>query len=206
MASALSARIWFDRRRDGGGAGSTWTNSVDLYVGDAGSGTLTIRNGGAVSNGYGFIGADPGSTGVATVDGPPHPLLPPSPLPPSSPPPLLPPPLPPSPAGSTWTNSADLHVGYGGTGTLNIRNGGSVSAPTTSIAIQAGSIGTLNIGAAVGQAAVAPGTLSTASVNFGSGIGQLVFNHTGTNYTSPLASPAAAPAREWCASRPARRA
>ena len=84
--------------------------------------------------------------------------------------------------GSTWTNSADLHVGYGGTGTLTIRNGGSVSASTMFIAVQAGSIGTLNIGAAVGQAATAPGTLSAASVNLGSGNGQIVFNHTGANY------------------------
>ena len=73
-------------------------------------------------------------------------------------------------------------VGYLGTGTLTIRNGGSVSASTTSIASQVGSTGTLNIGAAAGQAAVAPGTLSTASVDFGDGIGQIVFNHTATNY------------------------
>ena len=51
-----------------------------------------------------------------------------------------------------------------------------------SIASQAGSTGTLNIGAAAGQAAAAPGTLNTASVNFGDGIGQIVFNHTATNY------------------------
>ena len=69
-----------------------------------------------------------------------------------------------------------------GTGTLTIRNGGSVSASTVFIASQGGSTGTLNIGAAAGQAAAAPGTLSTASVDFGDGIGQIVFNHTGTNY------------------------
>ena len=51
-----------------------------------------------------------------------------------------------------------------------------------SIASQAGSTGTLNIGAAAGQAAVAPGTLNTASVDFGDGTGQIVFNHTATNY------------------------
>ena len=51
------------------------------------------------------------------------------------------------------------------------------------LAVQAGSIGTLNIGAAVGQAATAPGTLSAASVNLGSGNGQIVFNHTSANYT-----------------------
>jgi T5SS/PEP-CTERM-associated repeat protein/autotransporter-associated beta strand protein len=136
------------------GAGSTWTNSSYLFIGYSGSGTLTIRNGGAVSNGYGTLGNASGATGAATVDG----------------------------AGSTWTNSSRLTVGNFGTGTLNIRNGGGVSAPTTSIARQAGSTGTLSIGAAAGQAAAAPGTLSTASVNFGNGIGQIVFNHTATNY------------------------
>ena len=87
-------------------------------------------------------------------------------------------------ANSTWTNSGNLLiVGQNGTGTLAISNGGSVSAPTMFIAVQAGSTGTLNIGAAAGQAAAAPGTLSAASVNLGSGNGQIVFNHTGANYT-----------------------
>jgi len=136
------------------GAGSTWTNSADLYVGATGSGTLTIRNGGEVSNVFGGIGVFSGSTGAVTVDD----------------------------AGSTWTNSSYLYVGYSGTGTLTIRNGGSVSASTVSIANQAGSTGTLNIGAATGQAAAAPGALSTASVDFGNGTGQIVFNHTAANY------------------------
>ena len=90
-----------------------------------------------------------------------------------------------------------------GTGTLTIRNGGSVSASTVSIASQAGSTGTLNIGAAAGQAAVAPGTLNTASVDFGDGTGQIVFNHTATNYVFAPAITSTAPARERCASRPA---
>jgi T5SS/PEP-CTERM-associated repeat protein/autotransporter-associated beta strand protein len=136
------------------GHGSTWTSSADLYVGYAGSGTLTIVNGGTVSNSAGRIGVNSGSTGAATVDG----------------------------AGSTWTSSGALYVGNSGTGTLTIRNGGGVSAPSVSIARLAGSTGTLNIGAAAGQAAAAPGTLNTASVNFGSGTGEIVFNHTATNY------------------------
>ena len=137
------------------GAGSNWTISGNLGMGSQGSGTLTISNGGGVSNVFGTLALQSGSTGTVTVDG----------------------------TGSTWTNSADLHVGYGGTGTLTVRNGGSVSAATMFIAVQNGSVGTLNIGAAVGQAATAPGTLSAASVNFGSGNGQIVFNHTSANYT-----------------------
>ena len=62
------------------GAGSTWTNSGDLYVGNCGSGTLSISNGGSVSNANGYIGYYSGYTGRVTVDG----------------------------AGSTWTNSGHL--------------------------------------------------------------------------------------------------
>ena len=51
------------------------------------------------------------------------------------------------------------------------------------IASQITSIATLNIGAAIGQAAAAPGTVSAASVSLGGGNGQIVFNHTSTNYT-----------------------
>ena len=52
------------------------------YAGGQGSGTLTISNGGTMSNVAGFLGNQSGSTGTATVDG----------------------------AGSTWT-SIDLNVG-----------------------------------------------------------------------------------------------
>ena len=66
-----------------------------------GTGTLTIQNGGTVSNtNIGLIGSNVGSTGTVTVDG----------------------------AGSAWTNSTNLAVGNSGTGTLTIRNGGTVSS------------------------------------------------------------------------------
>jgi T5SS/PEP-CTERM-associated repeat protein len=63
----------------------------------------SISNGGAVSSSNGTIGSLSEGVGVATVDG----------------------------AGSTWTNDDDLRVGYSGTGTLNITNGGLVTAGTT---------------------------------------------------------------------------
>ena len=73
--------------------------AADFYVGHNGNGTLTISNGGTVSNAVGFVGRYSTSTSTATVDG----------------------------AGSSWTNSSDLLVGYAGNGTLTIRNGGAVS-------------------------------------------------------------------------------
>jgi T5SS/PEP-CTERM-associated repeat protein/autotransporter-associated beta strand protein len=134
------------------GANSAWTNSGSLNVD---TGTLTIQNGGPVSDFAGFVGGRSGLTGTVTVDG----------------------------ANSAWTNSGNLTVGYSGTGTLTIRNGGTVAAGgTVRIADQAGSTGTLNIGAASGQAAAAPGTLNASSVVFGAGTGKIVFNHTATNY------------------------
>jgi T5SS/PEP-CTERM-associated repeat protein len=145
------------------GAGSTWTNSDYFIVGDFRRGALTITNGGAVSNAAGYIAQQGPSTGTVIVDG----------------------------AGSSWTNSGILIVGNSGSGTLNIRNGGAVSATDVILGLLGGS-GTLNIGAASGQAAAAPGTLTTATVSIGTGSGIIVFNHTGSNYTfAPAISGAA---------------
>ena len=70
-------------------------------VGYSGAGTLTIQNGGTVSNDTAILGYY-GSTGTVTVDG----------------------------AGSSWTVPATLYVGDSGIGTLTIRNGGKVSNAT----------------------------------------------------------------------------
>ena len=80
------------------GLGSSWTNSGSLYVGEYGSGTLTVQQGGSVSNSYGRIGYESGSDGTVTIDG-----------------------------GSSWTNSSGLYVGYKGSGELTVQNDGSVS-------------------------------------------------------------------------------
>jgi T5SS/PEP-CTERM-associated repeat protein/autotransporter-associated beta strand protein len=144
------------------GNSSIWANSNDLIIGNGGTGTLTVQNGGKVSNVSGSLGSGTSSTGTATVDG----------------------------VGSIWTNSGNFYVGNFGSGTLTIRNGGMVSlAGPARIADQAGATGTLNIGAASGQAAAAPGTLTGSSVQFGAGTGKLVFNHTAADYVfAPLIS------------------
>ncbi|MDP3158811.1 MAG: autotransporter domain-containing protein, partial [Reyranella sp.] len=145
------------------GVGSTWTNSDFFMVGGFRRGALTITNGGAVSNVAGFIGQQGTAIGTVIVDG----------------------------AGSTWTNSDILTVGTTGSGTLTIRNGGVVSA-TDVIFGRFGGSGTLNIGAASGQAAAAPGTLTAPTVSVGTGTGIIVFNHTSSNYTfAPAISGAA---------------
>ncbi|MEI8063105.1 MAG: autotransporter domain-containing protein, partial [Verrucomicrobiota bacterium] len=84
------------------GTNSVWNNSGDLYVGYNGSSnTLTIANGGKVSdsNGYiDFIGHS-SSNNTVTITG----------------------------AGSVWTNSGNLTIGYSGAyNTLIVSNGGQV--------------------------------------------------------------------------------
>ena len=82
------------------GSGSTWTNNYDLVVGLYGAGTLNISGGGTVASPDGCIGCYSGSTSTVTVSG----------------------------SGSTWIISSGLDVGYvGGSGTLNISNGGTVT-------------------------------------------------------------------------------
>ncbi len=83
--------------------GATATLSDVFVVADTGSGTLTIEDGGHVSNTYGFLGYYPGSQGTATVTG----------------------------SRSTWRNSHDLYVGSSGTGTLTVADGGEVSIGET---------------------------------------------------------------------------
>ena len=106
-----------------------------LAVGDEGTGTLAVTNGGTVSNtGNGYIGLFADSSGTANVNG----------------------------TGSTWTNTGGLFVGgddmaAAGTGLLQISNGGTVSAATTTI----WNTGTLEIGASY--------TLTTGTLTFAGG-------------------------------------
>ncbi|MEX2310758.1 MAG: hypothetical protein WD738_24535 [Pirellulales bacterium] len=77
------------------GAGEALETDGDLYVGNAGAGTLNITTGGDVSNDNGHIGNQTGSVGVVTVDG----------------------------TDSSWTINRLLSVGNFGSGTLNVTGG-----------------------------------------------------------------------------------
>ncbi len=136
------------------GAGSTFIIK-NLYVGWDGQATLTISNGAKLISAT--VGSSLASTGVSaiTVDG----------------------------IGSSWTDGANIFIGDRGVGTLTIRNGATASGPNLILGHYASGNSTLNIGAGLGEAATAPGTLSVASVQLGVGTSQIVFNHTGTNYT-----------------------
>ncbi|WP_244598149.1 autotransporter domain-containing protein [Pseudohoeflea suaedae] len=90
-------------------------------------------------------------------------------------------------AGSSWTSSGDLQVGRDGNGTLTATDKGVVEAGSFSVAVNAGSTGTINIGAASGEDAQAAGALqgadgAVAVIEFGAGDGTIVLNHTETDY------------------------
>jgi outer membrane autotransporter protein len=141
------------------GPGSSWINgpSGGLNIGSFGTGTLTIANGGRVVDITPLvsnIGNGGGSIGTVTVTG----------------------------AGSLWSDIAGIRIGNSGNGSLTIADTGNVIAPTVTIAANAGSTGTLNIGAGAGNPAAAPGTLTAPSVAFGAGTGTINFNHTSADY------------------------
>jgi T5SS/PEP-CTERM-associated repeat protein len=81
------------------GSGSTLSNET-LLVGQAGSGTVIVQNGGFLSHVFGNIGDLPGSNGEVLVEG----------------------------TGSRWTTNLYFNVGYSGSGMLTIRNGGTVAS------------------------------------------------------------------------------
>ncbi|MBT2766685.1 autotransporter domain-containing protein [Stenotrophomonas sp. ISL-67] len=135
----------------------TLTGSNDYGKANVSGGTLAIQSGGTVSStGTGII--DGAVDTQVTVDG----------------------------VGSTWTSSGQLGVGVSRTGTLTVQHGGKVSATNGSglvdVALNATAAGAVNIGAAVGETALAAGTLEAGELRFGAGTGSLNFNHTDPAY------------------------
>ncbi|WP_455285549.1 autotransporter outer membrane beta-barrel domain-containing protein [Cupriavidus necator] len=137
-------------------------------LGQGGTGRLTVQGGGtllsnsaATTNAGAVIGGGD-STGQALVTG----------------------------AGSRWTINGQLFLGgepllgvTPGRGSLTVADTGIVQATSGFVlAPESGSTAQLNIGAAPGAPAAAPGELSTPTIAFGAGTGSLHFNHTGTDY------------------------
>ncbi|WP_377847649.1 autotransporter outer membrane beta-barrel domain-containing protein [Bosea sp. UC22_33] len=160
---------------DGSGNASTWTNNGDLVVGQSGTGSLTILDGGKVSSLSGYIAGGSGSQGTVTVSG-----------------------VNSNGTASTWTNAGDLFVGYDGAGVLNIIAGGRVSNSTGSIsgggnALVSGlgsswqNSGRLTVGLyGAGTLRIEDGaTVSSADGIVGSsGQGGVVLNGVGTTWTN----------------------
>ena len=89
----------------------------NLAVGQNGTGLLTIRMGGTLTNSFGVIGNLPGSTGTVIV----------------------------TDAGSNWMNVGSIVTGGQGTGTFIIQNGGTVNSGGGSVGLSVGSTGTVTV-------------------------------------------------------------
>lgn len=89
----------------------------DLIIGNTGTGSLTVKDGGSVSNYYGYIGYQSGSSGQVTVSG----------------------------DQSLWQNTLPLMVGYEGQGTLTVENGGSVEATAIYLGYAASGAGVIKV-------------------------------------------------------------
>ena len=118
------------------GQNSLWENSYKLGVGYGGDGEMEISDGGHVTDTYGYIGYDPNSIGYVTVTG----------------------------SNSLWQSSGGLYIGgshdsSGGTGLLNISNGGTVEADSVKI-YSTGTLsgdGTLVSGSVLNSGTIKPG-------------------------------------------------
>lgn len=86
----------------------------------------------------------------------------------------------------------NVNLGASGTATLTVADGALISANggagAINLATNAGGSATLNIGAAAGAAAIAPGTVLASVVNGGAGTALLNFNHNASAYdfTAPI--------------------
>lgn len=151
--------------------GGTWevATSVLVAAGNGGTGKLEVRGGGKVSSTSGKIGGEGGASNTVLVTG----------------------------ADSKWVISGpglydgDLYLGGDAAsyatiarGSLTVADGGVVEADHIRIAPDGNGRGIINIGAAPGSAAVAPGTLTlTGGILVGDGSGQINFNHTSGGYS-----------------------
>lgn len=121
VSGAYNNYIGYDSESRGrvtvSGTGSQWRTSGILYVGNSGSGELTVENGGTISSSYAFLGSNNDSLGRVTVGG----------------------------AGSQWTNSGILYVGNSGTGNLTIEDGGTVASNYVQIGFENDSKGHVTV-------------------------------------------------------------
>jgi fibronectin-binding autotransporter adhesin len=102
------------------GTGSTWSNNSNLFIGSYGNGTLNIQASGKVSNtDTAYLGyCSSSAAGSAFITG----------------------------TGSTWSNNRQLYIGYAGSGTVNIQDGGQVSVRSDSyLGYMSGSMGTTSV-------------------------------------------------------------
>ncbi len=149
------------------GTGTVVNAHLLIYVGGdgngiTGNGAMTVSAGAVASAAVIAIGSDSGQTGTLLLTGSGSRLYT-------------------QPSGTFLGN---VYAGSNGNGTITVQDGASLGVSNElRIAYDTDSTGSLIIGAAPGQAAMAPGTVTAArGVVFGDGAGSLVFNHTSQGY------------------------
>lgn len=144
----------------GGQSGSTNAGPVN------GNGNLTISDGATAWAGTVGVGMDPNGQGSVVVTGTGSQLW--------------------AKANSRLTapTLGNFYIGYAGDASVVVANGASIMADNQIRIAYAGGSGKLVVGALAGQSATAAGTVTAAQgIAFGSGTGEIVFNHTSANYS-----------------------
>jgi len=143
-------------------AGGTTTLADSIYISSSDLSQLEVTEGGFLKidgSGYAglWMGTGTGESGVVEVRD----------------------------AGSRL-QAKEVEVSAEGKGTLTLAGGGQLIVNGEEGIVQLASIssgeGTLNIGAASGETAVAPGVVQANAVDTAEGVGKLVFNHSATDY------------------------
>jgi len=108
--------------RDINGNASTWTSTGQALIGDSGTGTLSILDGGVANSALASIGNSIGGVGSVTISGRDI-----------------------NGYASTWNNTNQIYIGNSGTGTLNILDSGVLNSGQGVIAYGTGSQGDVTV-------------------------------------------------------------
>ena len=133
---------------------SSSLNISKIILGNSGDGTLQVSDGSSIVTDLIAIGYRDDSVGIMNVSG----------------------------SGTTVNVDGNIAVGEYGEGLLSVSDEASVVVDTLYIGKYSDSVGTVNIGAAEGETAVDSGSMLANTIKFGTGTGDLVFNHTDTDY------------------------
>ena len=142
------------------GANSAWNiTSNNLYVGNNGSGSLTLTGGATVTNGFGIIGRLAGSSGTVSVSG----------------------------SGSTWASRNTVTVGAGGSGSLSVLDGGVVTSIGPSAAVGSSATGSATVSGPgsrwshTGYMFVGQSAAGSLTLDDGARVGVTQYLHVGVN-------------------------
>ncbi|MBB5984423.1 autotransporter-associated beta strand repeat-containing protein [Sphingobium lignivorans] len=142
------------------GMGSSVSTTENFIVGSYGTGNVTVDDGGQIQGDKLIVGFVDGGAGTLNLSG----------------------------AGTHVQGNTYIMVGTyaGSSGTVTLSDGATLKADGTrgiTLAFEAGSAGTLNIGAAAGEDAAAAGSIEAEyGIQFGNGTGNLVLNHNEAGY------------------------